>query len=112
MKKMTALLLSAALLCPTLALAEDTVKIGIFEPMTGATAAGGSMEKEGFDLANELYPDVLGRWFTATTSPTAPKRRSPRSPLWIKALSQCWVLTAPACRWRAAKSSPKAKFRR
>lgn len=34
MKKMTALLLSAALLCPTLALAEDTVKIGIFEPMT------------------------------------------------------------------------------
>ena len=52
MKKMTALLLSAALLCPTLALAEDTVKIGIFEPMTGATAAGGSMEKEGFDLAN------------------------------------------------------------
>lgn len=61
MKKMTALLLSAALLCPTLALAEDTVKIGIFEPMTGATAAGGSMEKEGFDLANELYPDVLGQ---------------------------------------------------
>ena len=61
MKKMTALLLSAALLCPTLALAADTVKIGIFEPMTGATAAGGSMEKEGFDLANELYPDVLGQ---------------------------------------------------
>ena len=61
MKKMTALLLSAALLCPTLALAEDTVKIGIFEPMTGATAAGGSMEKEGFELANELYPDVLGQ---------------------------------------------------
>ena len=61
MKKITALLLSAALLCPTLALAEDTVKIGIFEPMTGATAAGGSMEKEGFDLANELYPDVLGQ---------------------------------------------------
>lgn len=37
------------------------MKIGIFEPMTGATAAGGSMEKEGFDLANELYPDVLGQ---------------------------------------------------
>ena len=104
MKKMTALLLSAALLCPTLALAEDTVKIGIFEPMTGATAAGGSMEKEGWVRRSS--------WFTATTSPTAPKRRSPRSPLWIKALSQCWVLTAPACRWRAAKSSPKAKFRR
>lgn len=42
-------------------------------------------------------------WFTATTSPTAPKRRSPRSPLWIKASSQCWVLTAPACRWRGGE---------
>ena len=61
MKKFLAMLLSAALLCPAMAMAEDTIKIGIFEPMTGATAAGGSMEKEGFDLANELYPDVLGK---------------------------------------------------
>lgn len=61
MKKFLAMLLSAALLCPAIAMAEDTIKIGIFEPMTGATAAGGSMEKEGFDLANELYPDVLGK---------------------------------------------------
>ena len=62
MKKLLALALALALLCPALgALAEDTIKIGAFEPMTGATAAGGSMEKEGFDLANELYPEVLGR---------------------------------------------------
>lgn len=39
----------------------DTIKIGIFEPMTGANAAGGAMEVEGVKLANELYPDVLGK---------------------------------------------------
>lgn len=61
MKKVMAMLLVLALLCPVLAFAEDTIKIGIFEPMTGATAAGGAMEKEGFDLANELYPEVLGK---------------------------------------------------
>ena len=61
MKKVMAMLLVMTLLCPALALAEDTIKIGIFEPMTGATAAGGAMEKEGFDLANELYPEVLGK---------------------------------------------------
>lgn len=37
MKKFLAMLLSAALLCPAIAMAEDTIKIGIFEPMTGAT---------------------------------------------------------------------------
>lgn len=62
MKKILALALALALLCPALgALAEDTIKIGVFEPMTGATAAGGAMEKEGYDLANELYPEVLGK---------------------------------------------------
>ena len=54
MKKVLALVLALAVLCPVLALAEDTIKIGVFEPMTGATAAGGAMEKEGYDLANEL----------------------------------------------------------
>lgn len=39
----------------------DVIKIGIFQPMTGANAAGGAMEKEGIDLANELYPEVLGK---------------------------------------------------
>lgn len=37
-----------------------TIKIGIFEPMTGANAAGGEMEVEGIKLANELYPEVNG----------------------------------------------------
>lgn len=34
------------------------IKIGVFEPMTGANAAGGAMEVEGIKLANELYPTV------------------------------------------------------
>jgi branched-chain amino acid transport system substrate-binding protein len=35
-----------------------TVKLGVFEPMTGANAAGGAMEVEGIKLANEMYPTV------------------------------------------------------
>lgn len=35
-----------------------TVKVGVFEPMTGANAAGGAMEVEGIKLANQLYPTV------------------------------------------------------
>jgi branched-chain amino acid transport system substrate-binding protein len=34
--------------------AGDVIKIGVFEPMTGANAAGGAMEVEGIRLANEL----------------------------------------------------------
>ncbi|MDO5145021.1 MAG: ABC transporter substrate-binding protein [bacterium] len=62
MKKMLALALAACMLLTCVsAMAEDVIKIGIFEPMTGQTAAGGAMEKEGFDLANELFPTVLGK---------------------------------------------------
>jgi branched-chain amino acid transport system substrate-binding protein len=38
--------------------AGDVVKFGVFEPMTGANAAGGAMEVEGIKLANALYPTV------------------------------------------------------
>lgn len=40
---------------------ENVVKIGIFEPITGANAAGGQLEVEGIQLANQLYPEVLGK---------------------------------------------------
>jgi branched-chain amino acid transport system substrate-binding protein len=40
------------------ATAADVIKIGVFEPMTGANAAGGAMEVEGIRLANELFPTV------------------------------------------------------
>ena len=35
-----------------------TIKIGVFEPLTGANAAGGQLEKQGIDLAYELYPSI------------------------------------------------------
>ncbi|MCR4435725.1 MAG: ABC transporter substrate-binding protein [Clostridiales bacterium] len=39
----------------------DVIKIGVFEPMTGANAAGGQLEVDGIKLANKLYPEVLGK---------------------------------------------------
>jgi branched-chain amino acid transport system substrate-binding protein len=39
--------------------ASDVIKIGVFEPMTGANAAGGALEVEGIRLANELNPTVV-----------------------------------------------------
>ena len=36
----------------------DVIKIGVFQPMTGANAAGGAMEVEGIKLANELNPTI------------------------------------------------------
>lgn len=39
----------------------DTIKIGVFEPLTGANAAGGQMTVEGIKLANEKMSEVLGK---------------------------------------------------
>lgn len=39
----------------------DTIKIGVFEPLTGANAGGGQLELEGIKLANKLYPEVNGK---------------------------------------------------
>jgi branched-chain amino acid transport system substrate-binding protein len=38
--------------------AGNVVKIGVFEPLTGANGAGGADEAEGVKLANALYPTV------------------------------------------------------
>jgi len=40
---------------------EEVIKLGVFEPLTGANAAGGELEIEGIKLANKLYPEVLGK---------------------------------------------------
>ncbi len=61
MKKFLAMLLAAAMLLGSVALADDTIRFGIFEPMTGSYAGAGAMELEGFELANEMFPEVLGR---------------------------------------------------
>ena len=39
----------------------DVIKIGVYEPLTGTNAAGGQMTVEGVRLANQLYPEVLGK---------------------------------------------------
>ena len=39
----------------------NVIKIGVFEPVTGANAGGAKCEIEGIKLANKLYPEVLGK---------------------------------------------------
>jgi branched-chain amino acid transport system substrate-binding protein len=39
----------------------DVIKIGVFEPLTGANAAGGADEYDGAKLANKMFPKVLGK---------------------------------------------------
>ena len=65
MKKLTMLIVPILLCCFFVtacskkeSASSDTIKIGVFEPMTGANAAGGALEVEGIRLANELYPTV------------------------------------------------------
>lgn len=41
--------------------AEEVIKIGVYEPLTGGQAAGGKMTVDGMKLANKLYPTVLGK---------------------------------------------------
>lgn len=45
----------------SVALADDVVKIGISEPMTGAMAVGGVLCMQGYELAHEQNPTVLGK---------------------------------------------------
>jgi branched-chain amino acid transport system substrate-binding protein len=40
---------------------DEVIRIGVYEPMTGASAAGGQMTVEGIELAKEMYPEVLGK---------------------------------------------------
>lgn len=71
MKKTLALLLSLAMVVTMVAgcssgsttssADSDVIKIGVFEPLTGANAAGGELEVEGAELANQLRPEVLGK---------------------------------------------------
>lgn len=67
MKKSLLFMLCAVLVvgslagCAPAATSADVIKIGVFEPMTGANAAGGEMTVEGIKLANETVGEVLGK---------------------------------------------------
>ena len=50
--------LAAFCLLSSAAFAQNTVKFGVFEPLTGANAAGGAEELDGIRLAQSLYPTV------------------------------------------------------
>ncbi|MFZ0614666.1 MAG: ABC transporter substrate-binding protein [Desulfobacterales bacterium] len=41
--------------------ADDTVRIGVFLPLTGANAYGGQLELEGLQMAHQEFPTVLGK---------------------------------------------------
>ena len=41
--------------------AGDTIKVGVFLPLTGDNAAGGELELRGIKLANKLHPEVFGK---------------------------------------------------
>ena len=58
MKKVIALVLALMLMLPALALAEDIVKIGIYEPASGDSGAGGKQEALGVQYANVKTPTV------------------------------------------------------
>ena len=61
MKKILAILLAVLMLVPALALGESekVVKIGVFEPASGDSGAGGKQETLGMQYANELQPTVV-----------------------------------------------------
>jgi branched-chain amino acid transport system substrate-binding protein len=64
-KVITAFVILAFLAALTVVLccskASDTIKIGVFLPMTGGVASYGQMEWAGIKTANELKPTVLGK---------------------------------------------------
>ena len=58
MKKLIALLLAVMLLVPAFAMAEDVIKIGVYEPASGDSGAGGKQETLGVQYANAKMPTV------------------------------------------------------
>ena len=59
MKKFVAILLAAMMLLSASALAENVVKIGVYEPASGDSGAGGKQETLGVQYANFLTPTVM-----------------------------------------------------
>ncbi|MEG0902068.1 MAG: ABC transporter substrate-binding protein, partial [Clostridia bacterium] len=66
MKKVLAVLLTILLVIPSFALGENVVKIGVFEPASGDSGAGGKQETLGIQYANAVQPtvDIGGQTYT------------------------------------------------
>ena len=58
MKKLFALILALVLVFTCTAMAENVVKVGVFEPASGDNGAGGKQEVIGIEYANSLVPTV------------------------------------------------------
>ena len=58
MKKIIALVLALMMMLPAIALGENVVKIGVFEPASGDSGAGGKQEMLGMQYANSICPTV------------------------------------------------------
>jgi len=61
MKKLLALAFLTVFALSGAALAADTVKIGVYLPLTGQMAYGGQLELEGIQMAHKEAPTVLGK---------------------------------------------------
>ncbi len=58
MKMYLAIFLAVLMMIPTFAMAEGVVKIGVFEPASGDSGAGGKQEMLGMQYANAVQPTV------------------------------------------------------
>ena len=58
MKRYLAIFLAALMMIPAFAMAEGVVKIGVFEPASGDSGAGGKQEMLGMQYANTVQPTV------------------------------------------------------
>ena len=58
MKRYLAIFLAVLMMIPTFAMAEGVIKIGVFEPASGDSGAGGKQEMLGMQYANAVQPTV------------------------------------------------------
>ena len=58
MKRYLAIFLAVLMMIPAFAMAEGVVKIGVFEPASGDSGAGGKQEMLGMQYANSVQPTV------------------------------------------------------
>lgn len=58
MKKVLALVLTVLMILSASAMAENVIKVGVFEPASGDNGAGGKQEVLGIEYANSLVPTV------------------------------------------------------